>query len=100
MADIINFQAYVNAESEEKLRIKKVSMLSSKREYISGLLHSIENCIGVSLVTKHFGEADQIVGRESVIESGLLEAVVSSIRKYEEDIQNEIKELEGMNCIG
>lgn len=99
MAAIINFQAYVNAKIEEKLRIKKILMLSSKRDSILGLQHNLNNCIGASFVTKQFGELNQIVGKENVIESDLLDIIMSSVKKYEEDIQNEIRELEGINCV-
>lgn len=100
MAVIINYQAYVNAKTEEKQRIKKILMLSSKRDSILGLLHNINNCIGVSFVTKHLGELNQIVGKEDVIESDLLDVIISSIKKYEEDIQNEISNLKSINCVG
>lgn len=100
MAVIINFQTYVNAKTEEKQRIKKILMLSSKRDSILGLLHNMNNCIGVSFVTKHLGELNQIIGKENVIENDLLDVIISSIKKYEEDIQNEISDLKSINCVG
>lgn len=100
MAVIINYQMYVNAKTEEKQRIKKILMLSSKRDNILRLIDNINNCIGVSFVTKHLGELNQIVGKEDVIESDLLDVIISSIKKYEEDIQNEISKLKSVNCVG
>lgn len=100
MAVIISYQMYVNAKTEEKQRIKKILMLSSKRDNILELLNNINNCIEVSFVTKHLGEFNQIVGKEDVIESDLLDVIISSIKKYEETIQNEISNLKSINCVG
>ena len=73
IGEIINFQQYVNAKEEEKKRIRRVSTLSNRCSNIDGILHSMSDSLGVSLVTKHFGELNQIVGKEHIIDDGLYE---------------------------
>lgn len=98
MAVIINFQAYVNAKDEEKRRIKRVSFLVSKRQNISGLLHTIDDCLGCSFVTKHIGELNQIVGKEHIIDNDLMNVIIAAIKSYDCDIKTEIDKLEEVNC--
>lgn len=99
MADIINFQAYVNAKDEEKKRIKRISMLSTKRDFIVGVLHNINNSIEVSLMTKHFGELNQIVTKHNIIGYDLMEVIIATIEQYDAEIQREIIDLENENCM-
>ena len=86
MADIIKFQEYVDSKEEEKKRIKKVSVLSTRSKNIEGLLHNINNCIGCSLVTRHFGEMNQIVGKENIIDQDMLNVIIDSLDNYYNDI--------------
>ena len=99
MADIIIFQAYVNAKDEEKKRIKKISMLSSKRDSLLRLLNSINNSIEISMVKKCFGELNQIVGKENIIDNDLQRVIITAIEQYKEGIQHKISELENINCV-
>ena len=93
MAVIINFQQYVNAKDEEKRRIKQVSLLSTKSKNIEGLLHNISNSVGCSLVTRHFGEMNQIVGKENIIDSVMLDVIINSLKDYNNKICEQINEL-------
>ena len=95
MADIIKFQQYVNAKDEEKRRIKQVSLLSTKSKNIEGLLHNISNSVGCSFVTKHFGEMNQIVGKENILDPAMLEAIINFLKDYNSKICEQIKELSG-----
>ena len=99
MADIINFQAYVNANDKEKKRIKKILMLSTKKDYILGLLHNLNNSIETSLITKNFTELNQVISRENTIGNDLLDIIIAAIEQYGEDIQHEIVNLENANCV-
>ncbi|MCR2051051.1 hypothetical protein NSB25_27935 [Acetatifactor muris] len=99
MADIINFQAYVNANDKEKKRIKKILMLSTKKDYILGLLHNLNNSIEISLITKNFTELNQVISRENTIGNDLLDIIIAAIEQYGEDIQHEIVNLENANCV-
>lgn len=93
MATVINYQKYVNAKEEEKKRIKQISTLSTKSKNIEGLLHNIDNCVGCSFVTKHFGEMNQIIGKENIIDPATLDVIISSLKAYNAKIHEQIKEL-------
>lgn len=93
MAEIINFQQYKNIKEEEKKRLKLVSTLSNRCANIDGLLHSMNDSIGVSFVTKHFGEMNQIVGKEHLIDDALYDVIVNSLSDYKKSLNDEIVEL-------
>ena len=93
MAEIINFQQYKNMKEEEKKRLKLVSALSNRCSNIDGLLHSINDSIGVSFVTKHFGEMNQIVGKEHLIDDALYDVIVNALSDYKKSLNDEIVEL-------
>lgn len=93
IGEIINFQQYVNAKEEEKKRIRRVSALSNRCASIDGILHSMSGSIGVSLVTKHFGELNQIVGKEHIIDDGLYDVIVNALSNYKKSLTDEIKAL-------
>lgn len=93
MADIIKFQQYVNAKDEEKRRIKQISLLSTKSKNIEGLLHNISDSVECSLVTRHFGEMNQIVWKENIIDSVMLDIIINSLKDYNSKICEQIKEL-------
>lgn len=95
MADIIKFQEYVGSKEEEKKRIKRISVLSTKCKDIEGLLHNINSSIGCSLVTKHFGEMNQIIGRQNILDSDMLDVIIDSLDGYYNDICGQIRELNG-----
>lgn len=94
MADIINFQQYVNFKEEEKRCIKRISTLSTIIDNIEGLLHSINNSIGCSIVTKYFGENKQIVGKESILDSNMLCIIVQALDTYRNMLYKQIDTLE------
>ena len=93
MADIIKFKEYVNSKEEEKKRIKKVSVLSTKSKSIEDLLHNINNSVGCSFVTRHFGERNQIVGKENMIAPDILNVIIDSLNDYDNKIHEQINEL-------
>ena len=93
MAEIIDFQQYKNMKEEEKKRLKLVSTLSNRCDNIDDLLHSINDSIGVSFVTKHFGEMNQIVGREYLIDDALYDVVVNALSDYKKSLNDKIVEL-------
>ena len=93
IAEIINFQRYVNAKEEEKKRIKIVSSLSHRCASIDGILYSMSDSLGVSFVTKHFGEMNQIIGREHIIDDGLYDVIVNALSDYKKCLRDEIEVL-------
>ncbi len=93
MAEIINFQQYKNMKEEEKKRLKLVSALSNRCSNIDGLLHSMNDSIGVSFVTKHFGDMNQIVGKEHLIDDALYDVIVNALSDYKKSLNDEIVEL-------
>lgn len=93
IGEIINFQQYVNAKEEEKKRIRRVSTLSNRCASIDGILHSMSDSVGVSFVTKHFNEMNQIVGKEHIIDDGLYDVIVNALSDYKKSLKNEIEEL-------
>lgn len=93
IGEIINFQRYVNAKEEEQKRIKTVSALSNRCASIDGILHSMSDSLGVSFVTKHFGEMNQIVGKEHIIDDGLYDVVVKALSDYKKSLKDEIEKL-------
>ena len=93
IGEIINFQQYVNAKEEEKKRIRRVSTLSNRCASIDGILHSMSDSLGVSLVTKHFGELNQIVGKEHIIDDGLYDVIVNVLSDYKKSLRDEIEKL-------
>lgn len=93
IGEIINFQQYVNAKEEEQKRIKRVSALSNRCASIDGILHSMSDSIGGSFVTKHFGEMNQIVGKEHIIDDGLYDVIVNALSDYKKSLRDEIEKL-------
>lgn len=93
IGEIINFQQYVNAKEEEQKRIKRVSFLSNRCANIDGILYSMSDSVGVSFVTKHFGEMNQIVGREHIIDDALYDVVVKALSDYKQSLGDEIEKL-------
>ena len=93
IGEIINFQQYVNAKEEEKKRIRRVSILSNRCASIDGILHSMGDSVGVSFVTKHFGELNQIVGKEHIIDDGLYDVIVNALSDYKKSLKDEIEKL-------
>ena len=98
MSTVINFQTYVAVKEEERKCIKKHSLLSLKRDTISTLLHSIDNSLGVSILTKHINVMNQLVNQENVVDKDLLKVIYDAIQNYSEDIQTEIKKIENAGC--
>lgn len=93
IGEIINFQQYVNAKEEEQKRIRRVSALSNRCASIDGILHSMSDSVGVSLVTKHFGELNQIVGKEHIIDDGLYDVIVNALSDYKKSLKDKIEAL-------
>ena len=93
IGEIINFQQYVNAKEEEQKRIRRVSTLSNRCVSIDVILHSMGDSLGVSLVTKHFGELNQIVGKEHIIDDGLYDVIVNALSDYKKSLRDEIEKL-------
>ena len=93
IGEIINFQNYVNAKEEEKRRIRGVYALSNQCANIDGILHSMSDSLGVSFVTKHFNEINQIVGKEYIIDDGLYDVIVNALSDYKKSLKDEIEEL-------
>ncbi len=91
IGEIINFQQYVNAKEEEQKRIRRVSALSNRCVSIDGILHSMSDSVGVSFVTKHFGELNQIVGKEHIIDDGLYDVIVNALSDYKKCLRDEIE---------
>lgn len=89
----MNFQQYVNAKEEEQKRIRRVSALSNRCASVDGILHSMSDSLGVSLVTKHFGELNQIVGKEHIIDDGLYDVIVNALSDYKKSLKDEIETL-------
>ena len=93
MADIIHFQEYVYSKEEEKKRIKKISALSMRSKNIKSILHNIGSSIGCSLITKHFGEMNQIVGKDNIIDSDMQDVITDALESYDKEIHKQINEL-------
>lgn len=94
MANIINFQEYVDAENQERKRIKKLSTLTAKKDAMLELLCTIDDCVGASLLTKQVNEFNQVAVKENIIDGGLLDIFASSVQQYIDDIDYEIFALE------
>ena len=94
IGEIINFQQYVNTKEEEQKRIRRVSALSNRCSSIDGILHSMSDSVGVSFVTKHFGELNQIVGKEHIIDDGLYDVIVNALSDYKKSLKDEIEVLD------
>ena len=95
MATVINFQEYVNAKEEEKRRLKRISSLMSRKEYMQKLAYSIKDSIGCSFITKDMGEMNQVIGREHILDDDLRRMVMEAIRQHNIKVQEEIEELSG-----
>ena len=95
MATVINFQEYVNAKEEEKRRLKRISSLMSRKEYMQKLAYSIKDFIGCSFITKDMGEMNQVIGREHILDDDLRRIVMEAIRQHNIKVQEEIEELSG-----
>ena len=93
IGEIINFQQYVNEKEEEKKRIRRVSALSNRCSSIDGILHSMSDSVGVSFITKHFGELKQIVGKEHIIDDGLYDVIVNALSDYKKSLKDKIEAL-------
>ena len=93
MATVINFQEYVNAKEEEKRRLKRISSLMSRKEYMQKLAYSIKDSIGCSFITKDMGEMNQVIGREHILDDDLRR--MEAIRQHNIKVQEEIEELSG-----
>lgn len=93
MADIINFQQYVNSKEEEKKRIKRITTLSTIVDNVQGLLHNINDSLSCSLITKHLGEMNQIIGKENILDSNMLSIIVQSLSTYCNTLHDQIDEL-------
>lgn len=78
MATVINFQEYVNAKEEEKRRLKRISSLMSRKEYMQKLAYSIKDSIGCSFITKDMGEMNQVIGREHILDDDLRRMVMEA----------------------
>ena len=53
----------------------------------------MSDSLGVSLVTKHFGELNQIVGKEHIIDDGLYDVIVNALSDYKKSLKDEIEAL-------
>ena len=53
----------------------------------------MSDSIGVSFVTKHFGELNQIVGKEHIIDDGLYNVIVNALSDYKKSLKDEIEAL-------
>ncbi len=95
MATVINFQEYVNAKEEEKRRLKRISSLMSRKEYMQKLAYSIKDSIGCSFITKDMGEMNQVIGREHILDDDLRRMVMEAIRQHNIKVQEESEELAG-----
>ena len=99
MAIIINFQTYIKCKKEEQERIKKISILSSKKDNITSVLGNMEDSISVTLVTNHIGDSGRIIKKENFLGNDLLDVIIAAINQYKENIQYKIVELEKSNGV-
>lgn len=53
----------------------------------------MSDSLGVSLVTKHFGELNQIVGKEHIIDDGLYDVIVNALSDYKKSLKDKIETL-------
>ena len=53
----------------------------------------MSDSVGVSFITKHFGELNQIVGKEHIIDDGLYDVIVNALSDYKKSLRDEIEEL-------
>ena len=53
----------------------------------------MSDSVGVSFVTKHFGELNQIVGKEHIIDDGLYDVIVNTLSDYKKSLKDEIEVL-------
>ena len=53
----------------------------------------MSDSLGVSFVTKHFGELNQIVGKEHIIDDGLYDVIVNALSDYKKSLKDEIEAL-------
>lgn len=97
MAEIINFQNWVNMKQEERDRLKKISVLSNMSALVDGIIHNIYDSVGVSIVTKYFNEVNQLVGREHALDSEILNAIVEALITYKDSLCEKIEELNKMH---
>ncbi len=74
-----------------------VSSLSNRCANIDGILHSMSDSLGVSFVTKHFNELNQIVGKEHIIDDDLYDVVVKALSDYKKSLRDEIEALNKTN---
>lgn len=93
MTEIINFQQYKNMKDEEKQRLKLISTLSDKCTNIDILLHSLCDSIGISFVTKHFQEGNQIVSKEHYLDDDLCNIIGDALFDYKKSLTDEIIKL-------
>lgn len=96
MADIINFQRYINAKDVEKECVKQVLDLSEKIRNTEQILCNIRNSIGCLFVTNHLNEIGQVVRKENAINPDILGIIVNSLNDYDNKIHEQINELN--NC--
>lgn len=93
MGKIIDFKQYKNMKDEEKEKFKITSALLDKCTNIDVLLHSLCDSVGVSLVTKHFGERNQIVDKEHFLDEDLCNVIGDALFDYKRALNNEIAKL-------
>lgn len=94
---VIDFQSYIKAKEDEKKRAKRVISLLSRKDSISKLLHNIDSSLGVSILTKHANNMNQIVHEEHMLDKDLLKLVISAVQGYKDNLQSEIDK---MDCGG
>ena len=53
----------------------------------------MSDSVGVSFITKHFGELNQIVGKEHIIDDGLYDVIVNALSDYKKSLKDKIEAL-------
>ena len=96
MADIINFKEYIELHEEDRKRLNKISMLSTKNEKIEELLHNISNNIRCSITTMHLNEMNQVIKNENVVNDDLLDIIINSLKVYSNKIHEQINDLKNI----
>ena len=93
MGDVINLEMWKQSKEEERKRLRNILTISNRISSIDGIINNIDDCVGVSIITKHFDSVNGVIGKESLIDEHLLNVIYKAIDTYKEELNQQLNEL-------
>lgn len=93
MGDVVSLNNYKNARDEEKRRVKNVLAVQTKIDNVGALIHNIDKCDNVSVVTTNYEYGVGVTGKENLLDVDTVEIIRDAIIAYKDKLSFNLSQL-------